>query len=842
MKNIFKKVTSLVAIAVIFNAIIPVLPTELLPRVEVKTAHAEALCTGISVSVEAFDVTANASLGTFDADASPQFYTLNVPFGHVVEYRGNGGGTPSFTSSIQYDTNDGFSYFVNSYWPDPDPDWSNYYTAPAIYENGSYRYQRTENLCTAQEGFPGDSSASVFITISTSGFNLVCNNTPQTVPAGTTASFAISADTGGAFTSDIDVTMTSDPTGPVATPNPLTLSSPTYAGTIDVATAGLAFGTYTLTFSGTGGGMTDTCDATLQVMQVQPTANIKFDNSDEPVSVSNGATGLISWESLNATSCTATSTPAVAGWGDNNPVTPLSNPHPGGVNVTLSGPQTYTFSISCTNGTSSADDYVQVIVGNPAPSVTLQCQGSGDLVPQNGPCNINYKTAGTLSWSSQGATSCTMTPSIGATITVPTGSGSSGNLTSNTTFTINCTGPGGVASDTVDFNIISNPDFTMACSPASLSVAPGDSTTYLVELGAVDGYSEAITLSGEASGGNGKGDLPTFDFTTNAEIPPYDHSPIVSTTRDTINGTYTLTFTATDGSITKTCDVELLVETDPSPNNPTLVSTSSAGACGTINISWKRGSGGVTPTGFQVYRRASIKSAWEPLGDVVPYSGSIKTTYELPDPAPLSPTSSNYYSVTALYNLAESAKVDATPSPIVPNTCNSDGSLSDKDLIQVSGKIKKTFPAVACSANSETAILPNNALFSPGDVVTFQINVCNSGEAAMTRIQIIDTLSNLTSPDNFSSDSKCLNNAIYDGDKTITFDITDVPAGGTGVQACSVTFTAVVTAPGSTNSSLYRFQNSAKIISNESTRQVYTPPYLFSLTGGVPIRNESAPN
>lgn len=843
MKNIFNKITSLVVIAVIFNAIIPVLPTNLLPRVEVKTAQAEALCTGISVDVEAFDVTANASLGTFSADASSQFYTLNVPFGHVVQYRGEGGGTPSFSSSISYHTTDGFNYYVSSFHPDPSPPgWSNYYTAPAIYENGSYRYERTENLCTAQEGFPGDSQASVFITLSTSGFNLVCGNTPQTVPAGTTVVFAISADIGGTFTSDIDVTMTSSPTGPVASPNPLTLTSPTYADNVSVATTELPFGTYNLTFSGTGGGMTDTCDATLQIMQVIPTANIKFDNSDEPVSVVDGATGLISWESLNATSCTATSSPVVAGWGDNNPVTPLSNPYPGGVNVRLSGPQTYTFSISCTNGTSSVDDYVQVIVGNPTPAVTLQCTGLGDKVPQNGPCDLNYNTAGGLTWTAENVTSCSTIPDIGVEIAVPTGTGSTGNLTSNTTFTINCTGPGGVASDTVDFNILSNPDFTMTCSPATVSVAPGDSTSYLVELGSVDGYSEAVIISGEAVGGTGKGEVPTFEFPTNKEPVPYDHSPIVNTTKDVSPAAYTLTFTATDGSITKTCDVELLVEADPSPNIPTLVSTSSAGACGTINISWQRGSGGVTPTGFRVYRRASIKDAWEQLDADIPYSGSVKTIYELTDSSPLNPTSSNYYSVAAYYNSVESSKVDSSSSPIVPNACTPDGSLSDKDLIQVSGKIKKTFPAVACSANSETAILPNNALFSPGDIVTFQINVCNSGEAPMTGVQIIDTLSNLSSPDNFTSDTKCLNKAIYDGDKTITFYVADVPAGGSGVEACSVTFTAVVTAPGSTSSSLYRFQNSARIISNESTREVYTPPYLFSLTGGVPIRNESAPN
>lgn len=844
MNKIFKKLTSLVAIAVIFNAIIPVLPTELLPRLETKTAHAEELCSGISVSVEAFDVTANVSLGTFDADASSQFYTLNVPFGHIVEYRGNGGGTPSFTSQIKYRTNDGFSYNRQSFYPNPsEPDWSNYYTAPAIYENGSYLYKRNENQCTAQEGFPGDSTATVYITIATSGFNLVCGNTPQTVPAGTTASFAISADIGGTFSSEIDVTMTSSPAGPVATPNPLTLSSPTYAGTIDVATTGLLAGTYNLTFSGTGGGITDTCDATLQTMEILPTVDIKYNNSDVPVSVVDGATGLISWESTDATSCTSTSTPVANGWEYNNNLTPLSNPYPGGVTVgPLTGPQTYTFSISCTNGTSSSDDYVQVIVGNPTPSVTLQCTGLGDTVPQNGPCDLNYNTAGGLSWTAENATSCTTTPDIGIEIAVPTGTGSTGNLTSSTTFTINCTGPGGNTSDTVDFNIVSNPDFTMTCSPATISVAPGDSTSYLVELDAVDGYSESVTLSGEAVGGTGKGDVPTFEFTTKGGVPPYEDSPIVNTTKDTSTGTYVVTFTATDGTITKTCDVELVIETDPSPNPPVLVSTSSAGTCGTVNISWQRGSGGVTPSGFRVYRRASFKDPWSQLEADVPYSGSVKTTYEVTDSSPLNPTNSNYYSVTAYYNSTESSNVDSTPSPIVPNSCTPDGSLSDKDLIQVSGKIKKTFPAVACSANSETAVLPNNVLFSPGDVVTFQINVCNSGEAAMTGVQIIDTLSNLSSPDNFSSESKCLNKANYDGDKTITFYITDVPAGGSGVEACSVTFTAVVTAPGSTSSSLYRFQNSAKIISNESTRQVYTPPYLFSLTGGVPIRNESAPN
>jgi hypothetical protein len=91
-------------------------------------------------------------------------------------------------------------------------------------------------------------------------------------------------------------------------------------------------------------------------------------------------------------------------------------------------------------------------------------------------------------------------------------------------------------------------------------------------------------------------------------------------------------------------------------------------------------------------------------------------------------------------------------------------------------------------------------------------------------------------------------------DTTIFMTIKDIPAKPENSKAssCDITFTAVVTAPVTTNSSLYRFQNIADIYAAEISAdpvnyplgyyRVLTPPYLFTLGGGVPTRSETSPH
>ena len=82
----------------------------------------------------------------------------------------------------------------------------------------------------------------------------------------------------------------------------------------------------------------------------------------------------------------------------------------------------------------------------PLPTVDLKANNS------NGPITIPYNTAATLSWTSTNATSCSASGNWSGAKAL-SGSQSTGNLTSNKTYTITCTGSGGSATDSVVVNV-----------------------------------------------------------------------------------------------------------------------------------------------------------------------------------------------------------------------------------------------------------------------------------------------------------------------------------------------------------------------------------------------------
>lgn len=101
-----------------------------------------------------------------------------------------------------------------------------------------------------------------------------------------------------------------------------------------------------------------------------------------------------------------------------------------------------------------------------SPVVSVWANGS------DGPITISYNSQATISWTSQNATSCTVS-SPGWTGT--TGRRSTGNLTSSQTYTLNCLNNFGSASDSVTVNVSAPPctgTMTLTLDPAEISTAP----------------------------------------------------------------------------------------------------------------------------------------------------------------------------------------------------------------------------------------------------------------------------------------------------------------------------------------------------------------------------------
>lgn len=615
-----------------------------------------------------------------------------------------------------------------------------------------------DNLNTTNENLDAGKFGEVAlipINLGTAAFSLSCGVNQIYVPGSGVQflNYDLAATVPGGYTNTINVTMASSPPGPTMQTSPVVLSPSNiplpYRGTAVIPTAGLLPSTtYMLTFTGSDGSQTATCQSQLQVLNDTVSVDLKFNDSDGPTTPnpSDADNGTLNWTTpFGAGSCTASMLQgSVPSWAGSKPVT---GPE---VVTGLQPNTTYEFKLLCTSvsGSTTAEDTVLVTVSDTPqnPTADLKCWGDLDdtKAEHDGPCTVTSGASALLFWDSSYAASCSISPDFGP---VPT----------------------------------SEPD--------------GQST-----------------------------------------------SPITADIQ------YTLTCDAGIKGVPDAIDsVQILMGIEP-PSTPINPQVSNTGACGTIDISWNNGSNGNTPEAYRVYRRAASTDPWQQLGPEIPYVVGQKYLYQLTDSSPLSPSGSNYYAVVAVTGGVESSYAIANPSPIVPQACVPNLSLSDKDVVQVSGKINKSFSAVACSGESEIATLPNQAIFSVGDVITFQLNVCNNGPAAMTNVSINDVMTNLSNPSNFSSTAsyakQCLINQSVSGN-TIDFTLDDIPAdtvpGSGGTEYCSITFTAVVTAPANPSAAIYRFQNVADITATGLSTRVFTPPYLFSVTGGVPNRNETGP-
>lgn len=475
------------------------------------------------------------------------------------------------------------------------------------------------------------------------------------------------------------------------------------------------------------------------------------------------------------------------------------------------------------------------------PTANIVCNTGGPGAG-TGDCTIPYGSSARIVWTSANTTACTVSPSGWTGVT---GDQSTGSLTSTTTYTANCTGPGGSVAGSVTVTVQSPPDFAISCSPAATPIPTGSTTSFDITTTTNTGFNSPVTIT-EQFNPNTQ-DLPKVQYSNNGQVPNATTTAEIST--DNISPiAYTITFIGTaDNGVTHSVDCNLTI-TLLAPEPPQNVDVSNAG-CGVLVISWEPGSKGTggTPDGYRVYRRNNPIKDWEQLGNNIPETG--KPSYEVTDSDPLEPTGSNYYAVSSYNSGGESELVEPNETPIVPTVCEANLSASDKDLIAVQGRVNKTFPVTACSGQSEAVSMPNNSIFSPGDIVTFKINICNTGSNSVTGIRLHDTMTNLTVVNSEEITSTevngipCMRNyVVNDNLREIDFELENIEA-APPTRVCSITFKArVPDVPVEENNILHRFQNLVDLVADDQTANFSTPPYLYGDTDRNPDRGEASPN
>ena len=191
------------------------------------------------------------------------------------------------------------------------------------------------------------------------------------------------------------------------------------------------------------------------------------------------------------------------------------------------------------------------------------------------------------------------------------------------------------------------PDFTIAASPSSRTVAAGAGTTYSITVAKTGGAADvSLAASGMPAGVSGS-------FTPNPASSGSTFS--VSTTAATVSGTYPITITGTSGSVTHSTSVDLVVmpqSTVTVPGAPAPPIVAPANGKG-VNVSWSApaNNGGSAITGYKVYRGTSSTSLTvvASLGNVTSFKDTTTTR-----------GASYYYAVSAVNAVGEGSR--STPA------------------------------------------------------------------------------------------------------------------------------------------------------------------------------------
>lgn len=225
--------------------------------------------------------------------------------------------------------------------------------------------------------------------------------------------------------------------------------------------------TYSLTCSGAGG----VTSPVYVTVNVTPTVTL----NGSAVSVAAGGTSVLTWNSSNATSCTAS-----GAWNGAKPTS--------GSESTAALTVNATYALTCSGpGGSSSPASVAI---NVVPTATLAAS----------PRAVATGNAATLTWSSTNASACTASGGWSGAQS-PSGTTSTGPLSTTTSFKLTCAGPGGT-STVASVSVASGP-VSMSPAVAALTAAQTQQFIATVPGGiltwSVDGIAGGSAMNGTIS-------------------------------------------------------------------------------------------------------------------------------------------------------------------------------------------------------------------------------------------------------------------------------------------------------------------------------------------------------
>jgi hypothetical protein len=451
-------------------------------------------------------------------------------------------------------------------------------------------------------------TASVTLVITKPDFSLTATPASQTVVVGNTANYTATVTALNGYAGTVSFSVSGLPAGASPTFTPPSATGSGSSGLAITTTAGTTpSGSYPLVITATDGVLTHSASVTLVI------ANFTVSAAPGSATVTQGGSATYTVSLTTASGYVGTANFSVSGLPASTTAvfSPTSLTASGTSTLTISTsgtslvtpPGTYPLTISASDGISTQTTQVVLVVTAIA-DFGISVSPTSQTVNQGQ--NIGYGVTVSASGGFTGFVNLSITgvpPGATATFNPSTvqGSGLSslaivpGGNTPGGTYTLTITGTGGplVRSATATLTILV-PDFSLTSSPTSREILVGQSTSYAVTFSPINNYSGTVsfTVSGLPTGTTSTFNPPslssagstTLSITTNNSTPP---------------GTYPLTITGSDGTLTRTVSVSLQVDAVPaadftiSVTKPTITVKRNSSGTDTVTIGAVNGFTGV---------------------------------------------------------------------------------------------------------------------------------------------------------------------------------------------------------------------------------------------------------
>ncbi|TMI59881.1 hypothetical protein E6H14_02225 [Candidatus Bathyarchaeota archaeon] len=414
-------------------------------------------------------------------------------------------------------------------------------------------------------GTSGTLTRTVIVAVSPGGqdFSISASAvTPSQILAGASGTSTITVTSIGSFTGTVNLSVSaSTPTGLLCGLTPTSVTFGTSPQTSTLSCSAATAGDYTVTVTGTSGGLTHTTSAILfhvvdftisaSAPAAAPADGTTTASSTVTVTGLNGFAGAVTLSATALAPLVCSVTPSS--------VTLPPSPQTSTVSCKSTSAGTFSVAITATSGSLShsatATFNFNDFTISPSAAVTVNCTPGVTCTTPISASSVNG-FAGSVSLTT--SPSAGLTATLGKSVLVLSSGFDSTTLSlsaaANGDYTVTVTGTSGLLSHTTAVITlhVTTPDFTITASPASFTISVGGTGTSTITITPINGFSGTVSLTATVN--------PSTGLT--ASLSPTSIMMSGSSTltvMGSLNGTYIVTVTGTSGTITHSTNVNVTV-------------------------------------------------------------------------------------------------------------------------------------------------------------------------------------------------------------------------------------------------------------------------------------------